>query len=72
KLVFQGKPLGEVIAELNHYHRGYFLIADPTIANRRVNGVFSTDKPIAALDTIEKSLNLHSNRLSHYLVLLHR
>jgi transmembrane sensor len=72
KLVFQGKPLGEVITELNHYHRGYFLIADPTIANRRVNGVFSTDKPIAALDTIEKSLNLRSNRLSHYLVLLHR
>lgn len=72
KLVFQGKPLGEVIAELNHYHRGYFLIADPTIANRRVNGVFSTDKPIAALDTIEKSLGLRSNRLSHYLVLLHR
>jgi transmembrane sensor len=72
KLVFQGKPLGEVIAELNHYHRGYFLIADPTIANRRVNGVFSIDKPISALDTIEKSLGLRSNRLSHYLVLLHR
>jgi transmembrane sensor len=72
KLVFQGQPLGEVVAELNHYHRGYFLIADPTIANRRVNGVFSTDKPIAALDTIEKSLSLRSNRLSHYLVLLHR
>lgn len=72
KLVFQGQPLGEVVAELNHYHRGYFLIADPAIANRQVNGVFSTDKPIAALDTIEKSLNLRSNRLSHYLVLLHR
>jgi transmembrane sensor len=72
KLVFQNKALGDVIAELNHYHHGYFMIADPTIANRRVNGVFSTDKPIAALNAVEQSLHLRSNRLSHYLVLLHR
>ena len=72
KLVFQDKPLGDVIAELNHYHRGYFVVADPTIAQRRVNGVFNTDNPIAALNAIEKFQHLHSNRLSHYLVLLHR
>ncbi len=72
KLVFQNKPLGDVIAELNHYHRGYFMIADPAIADRRVNGVFSIDKPIAALDAIEKSLKLRSNRLSHYWVMLYR
>jgi transmembrane sensor len=72
KLIFQEKPLGEVIAELNHYHRGYFLISDPQITQRRVNGVFSTDKPIAAFNAIEQSLHLHSNRISHYLVLLHR
>ena len=72
KLIFQDKPLGDVIAELNHYHRGYFLISDPQITQRRVNGVFSTEKPIAALNAIEKSLHLRSNRLSHFLVLLHR
>ncbi|MDD5277957.1 MAG: FecR family protein, partial [Methylovulum sp.] len=58
--------------ELNHYHHGYFLISDTEIARRRVNGVFSTDKPLEALDAIEKSLHLRSNRLAHYLVLLHR
>jgi transmembrane sensor len=72
KLEFQDKPLGEVIAELNHYHRGYFVVADPAIAQRRVNGVFNTDNPIAALNAIEKFQHLRSNRLSHYLVLLHR
>lgn len=72
KLVFQDKPLGEVIAELNHYHRGYFVVADPAIAQRRVNGVFNTDNPVAALNAIEKFQHLRSNRLSHYLVLLHR
>jgi transmembrane sensor len=72
KLVVQDKPLGEVIAELNHYHRGYFVIADPNIAQHRINGVFNTDNPIGALNAIEKFQHLRSNRLSHYLVLLHR
>lgn len=72
KLVVQDKPLGEVLAELNHYHRGYFVVGDPTIAQHRINGVFNTDNPIAALNAIEKFQHLHSNRLSHYLVLLHR
>jgi transmembrane sensor len=72
KLVVQDKPLGEVLAELNHYHRGYFVIADPAIAQHRINGVFNTDNPIGALNAIEKFQHLHSNRLSHYLVLLHR
>ncbi|MBK8814196.1 MAG: FecR family protein [Methylococcaceae bacterium] len=72
KLVVQDKPLGEVLAELNHYHRGYFVVADPTIAQHRINGVFNTDNPIGALNAIEKFQHLHSNRLSHYLVLLHR
>jgi transmembrane sensor len=72
KLVVQDKPLSEVLAELNHYHRGYFIVSDPAIAQHRINGVFNTDNPIAALNAIEKFQHLHSNRISHYLVLLHR
>jgi transmembrane sensor len=72
KLIFQDKPLGDVLTELNHYHRGYFVIADPAIGERRVNGVFNTNNPVAALNTIEQSLHFHSKRLSHFLVLLHR
>jgi transmembrane sensor len=72
KLIVQDRPLGEVIAELNHYHRGYFLVADPAIAQHRINGVFYTGKPIAALNAIEAFQHLKSTRLSHYLVLLHR
>ncbi|NOS74873.1 MAG: FecR family protein [Methyloglobulus sp.] len=72
KLVVQDKPLGEVLAELNHYHRGYFIVSDPAIAQHRINGVFNTDNPIGALNAIEKFQHLHSTRLSHYLVLLHR
>jgi len=71
KLVFQNRPLGEVIAELNRYHRGYLAIADSSLAKRRVNGVFRTDQPLAVLDALETSLKLHSTRLGDYLILLH-
>jgi len=72
KLVFQNQPLGEVMAELNRYHRGYLLITDDSIAERRVNGVFRTDQPLAALGALESSLQLHSTRISNSLIFLHR
>jgi transmembrane sensor len=72
KLVFQDQPLGEVIAELNRYHRGYLLVNDDSIAQRRVNGVFRTDQPLAVLGALESSLQLHSTRINDYFILLHR
>lgn len=72
KLVFENRPLGEVVAELNRYHRGLLLIEDSALAERRVSGVFGTGQPLAVLAAIESSLNIHSTRLGDYLILLHR
>lgn len=72
KLVFQNKPLGEVIAELNRYHRGHIAISDAAIAQRRVNGVFRTEQPLAVVNALEDSLQLHSTRIGGYFVILHR
>lgn len=72
KLVFQDKPLGEVVAELNRYHHGYMFIGDDTIAQRRVNGVFRTDDPLAALEVLQNSLRIKTTRIGDYLILLHR
>ncbi|WP_432742691.1 FecR family protein [Methylobacter sp. G7] len=71
KLVFENQPLGEVMAELNRYHRGY-LVSDDSITQRRVNGVFRTDQPLAVIDALESSLSVHSTRINDYLILLHR
>ena len=71
-LVFQDKPLGEVVAELNRYHHGYMFIGDDTIAQRRVNGVFRTDDPLAALEVLQNSLRIKTTRIGDYLILLHR
>jgi transmembrane sensor len=69
-LVFQDRPLGEVIAELNRYRSGYLLLG-AGLDQRRVNGVFRTDRSLAVADALEASLKLHSIRLGHYLVLLY-
>jgi transmembrane sensor len=71
RLYFNDKPLGEVIAALSRYHRGYVMLAGAALRDRRVTGVFRTDQPLEALRAIEKSLGLKSTRLSDYLILLH-
>lgn len=72
KLVFESRPLGDVVAELNRYHRGFLLIGDAALAERRVSGVFRTDQPLAVLAALESSLHIRSSRLGDYLILLHR
>ncbi len=69
KLMFQDRPLGEVIAALNRYHRGLFWAA-PSIRDRRVTGVFSTAKPVDAIRAIELALGLSATYLGDYLVVL--
>ncbi|BBL60613.1 FecR family protein [Methylomonas koyamae] len=72
KLVFEDRPLGEVVAELNRYHRGLLLVGDSALAERRVSGVFATGQPLAVLAALESALHIRSTRLGDYLILLHR
>jgi transmembrane sensor len=72
RLIFNDKPLDEVIEALGRYHRGYVVFLDPALRKRRVTGVFLTYEPLAALDEIETSLGLHALRLSDYLILIHK
>ncbi len=72
RLVFNDKPLGEVIEALGRYHRGYVAFLDPALRLRRVSGVFLTYEPLAALDEIEASLGLHALHLSNYLILIYK
>jgi transmembrane sensor len=71
RLVFVDRPLGEVVAELNRYHPGYIRIMGDDLAMRRVSGVFRTDDPMAALDTLQRLLGISSTRLTDRLIFLH-
>ncbi|WP_438274188.1 FecR family protein [Nitrobacter sp.] len=72
KLIFVDRPLGQVVAELNRYHRGTIRITDAAMRDQRVSGVFDTADPLRVIDFLERSLGLHSTRLTDYLILLHR
>lgn len=54
KAVFDGTPLGEVVAELNRYREAPIEVRDPLLAQARVAGVFSVDDTDAFLDVLPR------------------
>jgi transmembrane sensor len=71
KLIVDDAPLGEVLATLGRYRRGFVYCLRPAICARRVSGVYGLDKPLQALSEIETSLNLSAFSLADYLIVLH-
>ncbi|WP_371441488.1 FecR domain-containing protein [Methylosinus sp. R-45379] len=71
KLMFENRPIGEVVRALGRYHRGLVYFVDPALKARRVTGVFNADDPIAALDEIETSLGLHAVHVTRYLTIVY-
>ncbi len=71
RLIFEDEPLGEVVAELNRYHKGLIRITDSRLNGLKVSGVFTLNDPIGVVDTLERSFGVHSTRFTDYLVLIH-
>lgn len=71
KLIFEARPLAEVVDELNRYRHGRIVILNPALRPLKVTGVFDLADPDAALRTIHRTLAIHETALSPYLVLLH-
>ncbi|MFQ6574347.1 FecR family protein [Pseudomonas sp. UM16] len=54
KLIFNGKPLREVLAELERYQHGRIVLSDQTLGAMQVSGVFDLDDPQGLLRTLEQ------------------
>jgi len=63
QMVFYRTPLGEVVDELNRYHRGRIMILTEALRDRPVTGVFDATRPAAVVDLIESTLGVQSTRL---------
>lgn len=72
KLTIVDEPLGAVIDDLNRYHTGYIRIVDSSVRDRRVSGVFDLHEPAAAINALERSLELRTTRITDRLILVHR
>ncbi|MDD2061163.1 FecR domain-containing protein [Pseudomonas sp. GD03860] len=54
KLIFNGKPLREVLAELERYQHGRIVLSDQRLGAMQVSGVFDLDDPQGLLRTLEQ------------------
>lgn len=63
KLIFNARPLGDVLAELGRYIPGVIYLTDETLAARRISGIFDVDDAQAALNALEQTQPLRINRL---------
>lgn len=54
KLIFNGRPLREVIAELERYQHGRILVSDSQLGALQVSGVFDLNDPHGLLRTLEQ------------------
>lgn len=70
ELVFENRPLAEVVAELARYHPGYVRVIGQEVRDRRVSGVFSIDDPVSAIGKLQRSLGLQSVHVTDRLILI--
>ena len=70
RLVFDNRPLGGVLGELERYRRGRIVILDGTLEAFPVTGSFAIADTDATLETIERTLPVRLYRLSDLLILV--
>ncbi|AOH85993.1 hypothetical protein AWL63_20570 [Sphingomonas panacis] len=70
ELVFENRPLWEVVAELNRYYPGYIQVIGTEVRDRRVSGVFSISNPASAVAKLQRSLGLRSIHITDRLILI--
>ncbi|TDF86437.1 DUF4974 domain-containing protein [Pseudomonas sp. H9] len=54
KLIFNGKPLREVLSELERYQHGRIVLSDQQLGALQVSGVFDLNDPQGLLHTLEQ------------------
>ncbi|TCT04693.1 FecR family protein [Aquabacter spiritensis] len=70
KLIFNRRPLEDVVSELQRHTHTRILIAGPSLRAQEVTGVFDLDDPQSVLDTIEQTLPARVLRLPLLTVIL--
>jgi len=69
KLIFDAKPLGDVVAELERYRSGTIIIANRQLHALQITGVFDLTQPEEILHAIETTLPVTVTRLPFVTIL---
>lgn len=70
KLIFEDRPLAQVISDINRYRRGIIKVSDSRLLDLRVSGIFDLRQPEGVLDALVATLPINATYLTSYLVVL--
>jgi transmembrane sensor len=70
KVIFDGRPLTEVIQEIGRYHTGEIRILDPQIGTVKVSGVFGVKDLNGFLMALERAVPVVASHVNGGLVVL--
>jgi len=70
RLYFSGRPLGDVVAELRRYHRGWIVVANRDAAAMRISGGLRLDDPDAAMAELARLSGTRLTRVAGRLLIL--
>jgi transmembrane sensor len=70
KLIFEDRPLSQVIADVNRYRTGTIRVTDESLLNLRVSGIFDVTEPDGVLEAIRSTLPVRVLEITRYLVLV--
>ena len=71
KLIFEDRPLRQVLADVNRYRSGTIRVTDSRLLNMRVSGIFDIRDPDGVLEAIRTTLPVRAFELSRWVVILH-
>lgn len=70
KLVVSGKPLAEIVTDLNRYRRGRIVLLGDTLGTQRFSGSLDLRDADGALNVLAATMGLRITRLTPFLVLV--
>lgn len=70
KLIFEDRPLRQVLADVNRYRSGRIHVTSDRLLDMRVSGIFDISNPDGVLTAIENTLPVRSTHVTRYLVVL--
>lgn len=70
KLIFEDRPLRQVLADVNRYRRGTIRATDNKLLDMRVSGIFDIKNPDGVLEVIRNTLPIRTTEFTRFLVFL--
>lgn len=70
KIIFEGKPFAEALAEFDRYQPGWLLVLADVSSTRLVSGVFTIDRLDDGVAALAATQGLTAMRLSRYLTIV--